>query len=74
MRLDMTDAVADRPRHRLQRADLVNDHLFDVIGLLALNLAPAKPPDVEKARMRADPDAVSLARLTVSNMTSGSPP
>ena len=62
VRLDMADAVADRPRHPLQGADLVHDHLFDVLGLLALKLAPPKPPDVEKARMCADPDAVFLGQ------------
>src|SRR5215467_9828184 len=60
MRLDMPDPVADGARHALERADLVDDDLFDVLGFLALDYAPAKAPDVEKARMRADPDAVFL--------------
>src|SRR5262249_46929196 len=60
---DMPDVVADGVRRPLQRADLVNYHLFDVFRLLALDLAPAKSPDIEKARMRADPDTVLLGPL-----------
>ena len=56
----MPDMVADGARDTLQGADLVDDRLFDVLGLLALDLAPAKAPDIEKARMCADPDMVLL--------------
>src|SRR5215475_2614863 len=58
MRLDMPDPMPDGARHALKGADLVDDRLFDVLGLFALDHATAKPPDVVKARMRADPDAV----------------
>src|SRR5215472_11838707 len=56
----MPDPVADGARHPLECADLVDDRLFDVLGLLALDLAPAKAPHIEEARMRADPDTVLL--------------
>src|SRR6516164_5497091 len=60
VRLDVADAIAEGARHPLQCADLVDDHLFDVLGLLALDLAAAKTPDIKKARMSAYPNTVLL--------------
>src|SRR5262249_23293932 len=60
MRLDMADAMAGGASDPLQSADLIDDDLFNVLGLFALDHPPPEPPDIEKARVRADPDTIFL--------------
>ncbi|MOA70106.1 hypothetical protein D3C78_1987400 [compost metagenome] len=53
MQLHMRHAMPRRARHALHRGDLVRNHVANRLRAIARDLAPAKSPQVVKARMRA---------------------
>src|SRR5437588_1426871 len=53
---------------RLQRTDLIRNHVFEIVGT-HVDAAPSKSPDVIKAWMRADRD--TLALCVVNNLAHG---
>ena len=58
MQLHVADAVPGRGRDALKRADLVEHEAADLVGRVAEDRAAAKAPQIQKARVRADRDAL----------------
>ena len=57
---------------RRERADLVNDKIFD-IARCHIELAPSEAFEIGKARVRTDATSWAAASATVARMTAGPP-
>src|SRR4029450_8670791 len=62
MRLQMGDLVVDIGCQPVERADLIGNHRFQIVGA-HLDATPAKSPKVVEPRMGADADACFLGAL-----------
>ncbi len=62
MRLQVRDLVAGIGGERLERADLVSDHVLQVV-CTNLDAPPPEAPEIVVARMAADADALFLGLL-----------
>src|ERR1700730_8059793 len=56
VRLQMRHLGAGVARHRLQCADLVGDHIFE-LARVHIDAPPSEPPQIVESRMRTDGDA-----------------
>ena len=63
MHLDVGHLVTGHGRDRLQRADLVGDHVFDLRGFHARKRPAAEAVQIAVSRMRADADAARLGEV-----------